>query len=140
MSAKTKKAFPYIAVNLIGAIIVLLCFFVRSVADIGFFGIFLTTIVFEISPLGVIVIVALILALNAAAFSSIDSNKSESGVLCSAFFGSLGGVIAIHTVNKGYEKAKAVKLIFNVHLWLCIYLLISWLLYRYDYYHFSVFR
>lgn len=140
MIDKSKKVIPFVSVNMIGAIIVLLCFFVRPAADIGFYFVFLTKIVFEISPLGVIVIVALILALNAAAFSNIDSNKSESGVLCSAFFGSLGGVIAVHTVNKGYEKAKAVKLIFNVHLWLCIYLLISWLLYRYDYYHFSVFR
>ncbi|MGN0604654.1 MAG: hypothetical protein ACI4I2_11830 [Oscillospiraceae bacterium] len=140
MSERLKSVFSFISVNLIGAMTVLLCFFVRTVADIGFLGIFLTTIVFEISPLFVIVIIALILSLNAAAFSSIDSNKSESGVLCSAFFGYLGGVIAVHTVNKSYEKAKAVKLVFNVHLWLCIYLLISWLLYRYDYYHFSVFR
>lgn len=140
MIDKSKKAFPFISVNLIGAMTVLLCFFVRSVADIGFFGVFLTKIVFEISPLCVIVIIALILAFNGAAFSSIDSNKSESGVLCSLLFGSLGGVIAVHTVNKGYEKAKAVKLIFNVHLWLCIYWVISWLLYQYDYYHFSVFR
>lgn len=140
MIDKSKKAFPFISVNLIGAMTVLLCFFVRPVADIGFFGVFLTKIVFEISPLCVIVIIALILALNAAAFSSIDSNKSESGVLCSLLFGSLGGIIAVHTVNKSCEKAKAVKLIFNVHLWLCIYFAISWLLYRYDYYHFSVFR
>ena len=140
MSERLKSVFPFISINLIGAVIVLLCLFARPVADIGFFCIFLTKIVFEISPLFVIVIIALILALNGAAFSSIDSNKSESGVLCSLLFGSLGGIIAVYTVNKGFERAKAVKLIFNVHLWLCIYLLISWLLYQFDYYPFSVFR
>lgn len=140
MNSKIKKALPYIILNTAGAIVILLCFFVRPLAGIGFYFAFLIQMLYQLSPLGLIVIIALVLALNAAAFLKAEGGKPEPAILCSVFFGSLGGFTAVHTVNKGFEGTRSINIIFNVHLWISAYLAVSWLLYSFGYYSFTIWR
>lgn len=139
MSEKTKKALPYIAINSIGAILVLLCFFIETAAKIGFNCAYIIVLILVIKPVALIVSSVIILAVNAFAFMKTEDNKTEATVLCSVLFGSLGGFIAVSTVNKAFEKKETVKIIFNVHLWILAYLTVSCMLYSYGYYNFSIF-
>lgn len=139
MNEKTKKALPYIAINTIGAILVLLCFFIEHAANIGYSCTYIVVLILVIKPVTLIVFPVIILAVNACAFMKTENNKTDAAILCSVLFGSLGGFIAVSTVNKAFEKAETVKIIFNVHLWLSAYLAVSYLLYSYGYYNFSIF-
>ncbi|MCM1382193.1 MAG: hypothetical protein NC192_09665, partial [Muribaculaceae bacterium] len=133
MNEKSKKFLPYIAINAAGAITVLLCFFIEPLAAFGF-GVALVIItILVIEPVKLMIVSLIIIAVNTAAFIKVESGKTDSGILCSVFCGSLGGFAAVHTVNKKFEKTKTVNIIFNVHLWLLSYLGISYALYSFYY-------
>lgn len=138
MSEKFKKILPYIAINAVGAITVLLCFFIEPLASFGFGVALVILVIFLIEPVKLMIVSLIIIAVNTAAFIKVEDGKTDSGILCSLFCGSLGGFAAAHTVNKKFEKTKTVNIIFNVHLWLLSYLAISYMLYLF-YYGYSIF-
>lgn len=140
MSDKIKKALPYLTINTIGSMLVLLCFFIEPLAKLGINGAFIAVMIFLTKPAALMAASILILAVNAAAFMKAEDNKTDAAILCSVLFGSLGGFIAAHTVNKSFEKTETINIIFNIHLWISAYLAISYMLYSCGYYSFSIWR
>lgn len=120
--------------------LVLLCFFIEPLAKLGINGAFIAVMIFLTKPAALMAASILILAVNAAAFMKAEDNKTDAAILCSVLFGSLGGFIAAHTVNKGFEKTETINIIFNIHLWISAYLAISYMLYSCGYYSFSIWR
>lgn len=131
------KKHPYIIINVCGLLLVLLCFFVEPIADFGASVVFVAATVLTIKFLALIFTTIFLLAINVAAFYQTESGSPENGVALSVFGGSLGAFAAVHTVNKKHEKTKIINLIFCIHIWLLIYLAVSYLLYLFEYYHWT---
>lgn len=131
------KKHPYIIINVCGLLLVLLCFFVEPVADFGASVVFVAAMVLTIKFLPLIFTTIFLLAINVAAFYQTESGSPENGVALSVFGGFLGAFAAVHTVNKKHEKSKIINLIFCIQMWVLIYLAVSSLLYRFDYYHWT---
>lgn len=134
------KKHPYIIINVCGLLLVLLCFFIEPVAYFGISVVFLAAIILFNNFLALIFTTAFLLGINVAAFYQTESGSPENGVALSVFGGSLGAFAAVHTVNKKHEKSKIINLIFCIQIWLLIYLTVSYLLYYFDYYHWTWFR
>lgn len=133
------KRRPYAVLNAAGILIVLLCFFAEPVARIGF-GIAFAAWLFTSELIMLICAAFIVAAVNAFAFISVKNNEPIFGILFTALGGFIGGFAAVHTVNKGYAKVRAVNLIFNGYVWLILYALAAFLLYRLDYYYFPLFK
>ena len=134
------KKHPYIIINVCGLLLVLLCFFVEPIADFGASVVFVAAMVLTIKFLALIFTTIFLLTINVAAFYQTESGSPENGVALSVFGGSLGAFAAVHTVNKKHEKSKIINLIFCIQMWFLIYLTVSYLLYWFDYYHWTWFR
>lgn len=134
------KKHPYIIINVCGLLLVLLCFFIEPIAYFGISVVFLAAIILINNFLALIFTTAFLLGINVAAFYQTESGSPENGVALSVFGGSLGAFAAVHTVNKKHEKSKIINLIFCIQIWLLIYLTVSYLLYYFDYYHWTWFR
>ncbi|MDE5740925.1 MAG: hypothetical protein K2H90_00585 [Oscillospiraceae bacterium] len=116
MSNKIKKALPYIIVNLVGAALSVSSCFFESIAFIGFIGAILF-LKFPFFPL-----IILITIFNIAAFIVIVGKVSDdnpyAGLIFAILYGSLGALGGT-LFNRDYKFKKAVRIIFNAHIWLC---------------------
>lgn len=116
MNEKTKKALPYIIVNLAGAALSVSACFIHMIAIIAVIGagihfgyvipIHLTLLIF--------------IAFNIAAFISVKKDKNSAGLTFSIIYGSLGALIGT-LFNRDYKYAKAVRIIFNAKIWICLW-------------------
>lgn len=131
------KKHPYIIINVCGLLLALLCFFVESIACFGASILFIAEIVLINNFLVLIFTTAFLLIINVTAFYKTESGSPEKGVVLSVCGGSLGAFAAVHTVNKKYEKRKAINVIFNIHLCISAYFAVSFLLYWFGYYNWT---
>lgn len=65
-----------------------------------------------------------VIAFNIAAMITVAKDKPAAGLLFSLPFGGLGAVIGT-LFNPSYEYENAVKVIFSIQLWLCIWAVVS---------------
>lgn len=128
------KKHPYIPLNVIGAVLVLLTFFSESVAAVGFSLVFAFGLVFA-NAAGIIAGIVFAASANAFAFVSVKNNEPMFGVVFSVLGGCIGGFAAVRAVRKDYARARAVGMIFNAYVWLAVYAAAAFLLYRFGYYH-----
>ena len=119
---------PYLTINMIGILSVILCFFSEQWAEYGFGLIFIAAMY---SALGVCLLI--LLAINICAFYAVKNDRSALGILLSLPFGSPGAFIAANTCNTGYKRDKAIKIIFNIHVWIVTWIAVSFLLYLFGY-------
>ena len=117
MSDKIKKALPYSIVNLIGAALSMSsCFFV----EMAFIGAFACVIPYAyciyINPLALLIFAAL----NIAAFITVKKNKNAAGLTLSILYGFLGAFVGTF-FNRNYTYTKAVRIIFNAHIWALVW-------------------
>lgn len=131
------KKHPYITINVCGLLLVLLCFFIEPIANFGISIVLVAAIVLINNFLALIFTTAFLLGINVAAFYQTESGSPKNGVALLVFGGSLGAFAAVHTVNKKHEKTKIINLIFCIQMWILIYLAVSYLLYWFDYYHWT---
>lgn len=134
------KKHPYIIISGCGLLLVLFCFFVEPIADFGMSAVFIAAMILIRGFWSVIFTTVFLLVINVAAFYQTESGSPENGVALSVFGGSLGAFAAVHTVNKKHEKTKIINLIFCIQIWVLIYLTASYLLYYFDYYHWTWLR
>lgn len=114
-SEKIKKALPYIIVNLAGALISLLSLF----TEFGFipFNIFYgaANIAENIGEsIFIIIIIINILSLNVVLL-----NISFVGLILSILCGSFGAFVGT-LMNRNFKYAKIVRIVFNIHIWICV--------------------
>ena len=128
------KKHPYIIINVLGFLITLACFFSETLAGFGFILIFIIVL---FSAFGICLLI--LFAINIAAFLAVAYDKSVLGILLSLPFGSLGAFIAMKTCNISHKSDKAIKIIFNIHIWIVVWIAVSFLLYLLGYYDFSIF-
>lgn len=133
------KKRPYAALNAAGLLLVLLCFLAEPIARVGF-GVALAAWLFTSELIMLICAAFIVIAVNAFAFIAVKNNEPMFGILFTALGGFIGGFAAAHTVNRSYARARAVNLIFNGYIWLMLYALAAFLLYRFDYYYFPLFH
>lgn len=116
MRDKLNKALPYIIVNLLGALISLLSWF----TEFGFipFNIFYEAadIAVNIGVQGVFIIIIII---NILSFSVVLINISAVGLILSILCGSFGS-FAGTLMNRDFKYAKIVRIVFNIHIWICV--------------------
>lgn len=115
MSDKFKKALPYIIVNLTGAALLVSTFFIGITAALGFVAVSI--------PLGFIIprpTLLIIIILNIAAFVAVNEDKNIAGLTLAIPYGSLGALVGT-LFNRDYKYAKAVRIIFNAHIWICVW-------------------
>lgn len=115
---------PYLTINIIGLLLAVMCFFSEQLAEYGFWLVFAAVMY---SALGVCLLI--LLAINICAFYAVKNDKSVLGVLLSLPFGSPGAFIAVNTCNTGYKRDKAIKIIFNIHVWIVVWIAVSFLLF-----------
>lgn len=161
---------PYIIINVVGLIVIFLCFFPGITALLGLipcvltygvihiplYGLFLKIVDFEYCEAAIVILFALILlALNISAFICIKKDKNIAGIVLSILLGFVGivieslmtqsfvylvvGFFAVGSfigtlVNRDFKYVKAIKVIFNIQLWIYIWVAISCLLFYFEYF------
>lgn len=118
MNDKLKKALPYIIVNLAGAALSVSACFIEIIAFGGMIG----AIPFFKLPFFPTII--LITIFNIAAFIVIVGKLSDdnpyAGLIFAILYGHWGALVGT-LFNRDYKYAKAVRIIFNIHIWLCVW-------------------
>lgn len=127
-------------------------FFGNLAESLGF-GTFEAYMIMEYMPAFLSAVILTVL--NIIAFRCIKKNKNISGMIFTLLLGTAGlltvgmtsqsyaypviGFFAVGAFmgtlfNREYKYAKAVRIIFNIQLWICVWLLVSYLLYALGYY------
>lgn len=122
---------PYLIINAAGLLLVAACFAAEPLS-----------LLFSFAPLfilfygGIITVIIgiVLLVINLIAAAAVESNKPVLGILFSLLCGSVGGFIAAHTTNKNYSKTKVINLIFNAHMWVITWFIVSCILWWTGYY------
>lgn len=120
MRDKIKKALPYIIVNLIGAALAALSYFwgimTTPVGFIFMIPFLPMLLIFKLEFFALIILAML----NIAACIFIIHDKSIAGLIFAIFCGSSLGTFIGTLANRDFKYAKAVRLIFNINIWLCV--------------------
>lgn len=98
------------------------------------FILFLFGVLYDLVP---ILVPILIITMNLIAFSTVKKDK-PTGIIPTILGGEIGAFIAVHTVNHDYREKKAVNIIFCVFLCVFVWMSLSFWLYYYGYYEFSL--
>ncbi|MDE6709723.1 MAG: hypothetical protein K2J76_04460 [Oscillospiraceae bacterium] len=115
MRDKVKKALPYIIVNLIGAVLAVLSCFNGVIAVIVVFTVVIPSAYIIPLPVSLLIFITL----NIAAFVAVKKDKNAAGLTLAILCGSLGALVGT-LFNRDYKYAKAVRIIFNAHIWICV--------------------
>lgn len=118
-------------INILGALLIILTFFIWQFAAFGFAAAFVIAML-DLEPLLILVVIVI----NIAAYYAVYSKKTVPGVLLTILGGSIGGAIAVHRIGEEFTARKAVKTIFQIEMWLLAWLLTGLLLYWFGYYEF----
>lgn len=76
---------------------------------------------------GLITVLAVVLV-NIFAFQSVKNDKVKEGIISSLLGGALCSFIAVKTSNRDYRAKTAVYVIFNIFIWIFVWLIIPWLI------------
>ena len=161
---------PYIIINVVGLIVIFLCFFsgitallgvilcglIYGVIHIPLYRLFLKIVDFDYCEAAIVILFALILlTLNISAFICIKKDKNIAGIVLSILLGFVGivieslmahsfaylvvGFFAVGSfigtlVNRDFKYVKAIKVIFNIQLWIYIWIAVSYLLFYFEYF------
>lgn len=79
------------------------------------------------SILCLIIILAVVLV-NISAFRSVKKDKTAAGIILSLPGGAICSFIAVKTANMDYRAKTAVYVIFNIFIWIFVWLIIPWLI------------
>ena len=120
----------YVIINALGSIITLTCFFCRQWAA---FALILFFTFFEYLGIA-LAILTILFVINIAAFFAVKNNQSVLGVIFSLLCGSIGGFSAAYFTNENFAKAKALKLIFNIQMWIIVWIVLPSILFFNEYY------
>lgn len=138
MPAFFKKAMPYILINIICPILLLIWYFSNDVSFIilsllVYAGIaeavYAMVTLHDISSFitGLITVLAVVLV-NIFAFRSVKKDKVKAGIILSLFGGTVCSFIAVKTVNRDYRAKTAVYVIFNIFIWILAWLVSPWII------------
>ena len=72
--------------------------------------------------------------LNIGAGACVENNKKTGAIILSLILGSIGGCVAAHTTNKKFAGRKAMYLILILHIWLVLWIAVSYQLYSSGHY------
>ena len=75
--------------------------------------------------------------MNVVAYNAIKSNK-RAGIISVILGGIIGAFVAIRIENPDYYAKNVITVIFRILLWFIIYVLVSFSLYYFEYYTFSL--
>ncbi len=126
---------PYAAVNLVGAVLVLLTFFFEELASFGLAALILLAFIISFLPILLIILVII----NIAAFFTVDNFKTVPGIILTVLGGSIGAILAVCDTGEDFPAHKAVKIIFLIKMWLAVWLFVGFLSYEFGLYDFSIF-
>ena len=115
---------PYLTINIIGILSVILCFLSEQWADIGA-TLTLWIMLFFAMGIGFIVL----LVINIASFLAVKNDRKILGILLSLPLGSLGAFLAVALSNSEYEFEEMLTAIFSVHIWFVLWLIASYIAY-----------
>ncbi len=125
-------------INIIGALLIILTFFIETLAGFGFLAGLVIVMLMELYGLGLILIL-IVIGINIAAYFTVYNNKTVPGMILTVLGGGIGGAIAVHHTGEEFPARKAVKTIFQIEMWLLAWLLTGFLLYWFGHYEFSIF-
>ena len=124
-------------IDIIGIALTVSLFFIEDLAQpLGVWTIFLC-LMLKFIPILLIILIAIILAVNIAAYKLVKNNKA-TGIIPSLLGGIIGGYIAIQTSYRSYCGEKIIRNIFKVFIWICILVVTSGLLVLSGYYDFYI--
>lgn len=66
--------------------------------------------------------VSAVLLINVFAFKSVKNDKPQTGVILSLLGGAVCSFIAVKTVNGNYRAKTAIYVIFNIFIWILVWL------------------
>ncbi len=108
-------------INILGALLIILTFFIESLAGFGFVaGVFVMLFVSGWWLIPILIIIGI----NIAAYFTVYNNKTVPGMILTVLGGSIGGVIAVHRTGEEFPARKAVITVFQIEMWLLAWLLI----------------
>lgn len=110
-----KKALPYIIVNLLGALISLLSWFTE-------FGFIPFNIFYDAANIAENIgesIFTIIIIINILSLNAVLLNISSVGLILSILCGSFGAFVGT-LMNRDFKYAKIVRIVFNIHIWICV--------------------
>jgi len=117
-------------INILGALLIILTFFIESFASVGFAaGFILIAFAWIMIPV--------IIGINIAAYLTVSREKVVSGVLLMILGGSIGGVIAVDCTGNEFSARKVIETVFQIKMWLLAWLVTGFLLYAFGYYEVS---
>ncbi len=118
-------------INILGTLLIILTFFIPRLAVSGFAA------GLVIGLFGGFVLL-LILGINIGAYYAVYNNKTVLGMILSVLGGSIGGAIAVQHTGEEFPARKAVITVFQIEMWLLVWLVTVFLLYLFGYYEFSL--
>ncbi len=99
----------------------------------GVFILYLAAFVY--SELIILIFAAIVfIFLNIGAGACVENNKKTGAIILSLILGSIGGCVAAHTTNKKFAGRKAMYLILILHIWLVLWIAVSYQLYSSGHY------
>lgn len=139
MPAFLKKVNPYILINIICPVLLLIWYFSDEIIFLTpglhlYEWIMLDTYLMVTrndfsycSIPGLITVLAVVLV-NISAFRSVKKDKTAAGIILSLLGGALCSFIAVKTANRDYRSKTALYVIFNIFIWIFVWLIIPWLI------------
>lgn len=120
MSEKSSKA-PYIILNLVGAVFAVLSYFFGIMTTpVGFIFVIPFLPILLTLQLEFFTVIIFVIILNIAACIFIIYDKSIVGLIFAILCGSSLGAFVGTLANRDFKYTKAVRLIFNINIWLCV--------------------
>lgn len=125
------KKHPSVVTSIVGISVIILTFFNEELVNRGSRLVWIAILGFvDLCAVNVglgILLVALLVAFNAAAKNAVANDKLDAGVIFALPFGGFGAIIGL-LQNPNYFNKTAVKIIFSVQLWFVIWLFVSFML------------
>lgn len=127
------KNHSYLFVNMFGIFLTVTSLFSETMAFGGVFILLLAA--FAFSERIILIFAAIVfIFLNLGAGACVENNKKAGAIILSLLFGSIGGCVAAHTTNKKFAGRKAMDLILILHIWLVLWIAVSYRLYSSGHY------
>lgn len=125
--------------NIVCLILVSMAFFVEGIAALGLVIVLLVYISIGTDEFLILsAIVIFLLVMNNLAYNAIKKDKLV-GIIPAVLGGTIGAFAAVRNENPDYRAKKVIHILFTILIWACVWVALSYLLYNYSYYDFSLF-
>lgn len=125
--------------NIVCLILVSMAFFVEGIAALGLVIVLLVYISIGTDEFLILsAIVIFLLVMNNLAYNAIKKDKL-AGIIPAVLGGTIGAFAAVRNENPDYRAKKVIHILFTILIWACVWVALSYLLYNYSYYDFSLF-